>query len=60
MTNYDNLVNVIGNLEELVTAVSNFVEYIDSPDIGWGGVPEVPEMQELRSALAKVKNSATT
>ena len=47
---------IMGNLEELVTAVSNFVEYIDSPDIGWGGVPEVPEMQELRSALAKMKN----
>ena len=41
--------------EFLVAAVSNFLGWIDSPDLEWGGVPETPELVALRAALEQVK-----
>jgi hypothetical protein len=41
--------------DALVAALDNFVTWIDSPDIEWGGVPETPELVALRAALEQVK-----
>ena len=41
--------------DALVAAVDNFVTWIDSPDLEWGGVPETPELVALRAALEQVK-----
>ena len=37
----------------LVEALDNFLAWIDSPDLEWGGIPETPELVALREALAE-------
>ena len=41
--------------DALVVASDNFVTWIDSPDLEWGGVPETPELVALRAALDQVE-----
>ena len=66
MTYYDVIINERDNLEKLillrdqqhaalVAAADNFVTWIDSPDLEWGGVPETPELVALREALEAAK-----
>ena len=49
------IVKAVNNHDALVEAVDNFVTWIDSPDLEWGGVPETPELVALRAALEQVK-----
>lgn len=66
MTYYDVIINERDNLEKLillrdqqhgalVAALDNFLAWIDSPDLEWGGVPETPELVALREALEAAK-----
>ena len=47
----------MSNTKIMIEALDNFVTWIDSPDIEWGGVPETPELVALRAALEQVKGS---
>jgi hypothetical protein len=53
--NAEFIVKAVNSHDALVAAVSNFLGWIDSPDLEWGGVPETPEMEALRAALEQVK-----
>ena len=49
------LQKAVNSHDALVAALDNFVTWIDSPDLEWGGVPETPELVALRAALKQVK-----
>jgi len=53
--NSEFIVKAVNSHDALVAALDNFVTWIDSPDLEWGGVPETPEMGALRAALEQVK-----
>ena len=53
--NEELILKAVNNHDALVEALDNFVTWIDSPDIEWGGVPETPELVALRAALEQVK-----
>ena len=53
--NAEFIVKAVNNHDALVAALDNFVTWIDSPDLEWGGVPETPELVALRAALEQVK-----
>ena len=48
-------IKAVNSHDALVAALDNFVTWIDSPDLEWGGVPETPELVALRAALEQVK-----
>jgi len=53
--NAEFIVKAVNSHDALVAALDNFVTWIDSPDLEWGGVPETPELVALRAALEQVK-----
>ena len=53
--NSEFIVKAVNSHDALVAALDNFVTWIDSPDLEWGGVPETPELVALRAALEQVK-----
>ena len=53
--NVDLILKAVNSHDALVAALDNFVTWIDSPDLEWGGVPETPELVALRAALEQVK-----
>tara|TARA_R100000152_G_C6635785_1_gene81961 strand:+ start:124 stop:423 length:300 start_codon:yes stop_codon:yes gene_type:complete len=53
--NEELILKAVNSHDALVEALDNFVTWIDSPDIEWGGVPETPELVALRAALEQVK-----
>ena len=53
--NSEFIVKAVNSHDALVAALDNFVTWLDSPDLEWGGVPETPELVALRAALEQVK-----
>ena len=53
--NEELILKAVNSHDALVAALDNFVTWIDSPDLEWGGVPETPELVALRAALEQVK-----
>ena len=55
IANADLIVKAGNSHDALVAALDNFLAWIDSPDLEWGGVPETPELVAVRAALEAAK-----